>query len=48
MGAEAKVVEIPQLTKVLHCGKCGRELTVPIRTVLAYCQNCSANLGVKR
>jgi hypothetical protein len=44
----ANVIEIPQTTKILPCGKCGRDLTVPTRTVLAYCQNCSANLGVKR
>jgi hypothetical protein len=43
-----KVIELPQTTKILPCGKCGHDLTVPTRTVLAYCQSCSANLGVKR
>jgi len=43
-----KVIELPQTTKTLPCGKCGRDLTVPTHTVLAYCQSCSANLGVKR
>jgi hypothetical protein len=45
---QKKVIELPQTTKILPCGKCGRDLTVPTRTVLAYCQSCSANLGVKR
>ena len=48
MAAEAKVIEIPQSTKVLPCGKCGREMTVSVRTVLAFCPACSQNLGVKR
>jgi hypothetical protein len=43
-----KVIEITHSTKVLPCGKCGRNLVVPERTVLAYCQDCSQGLGVKR
>lgn len=48
MGSPAKVIEIPQALKTLPCGKCGREVSVGVRVVLAYCQSCSANLGVKR
>jgi len=46
--SEAKVIEIPRSTKVLPCGKCGRNLVVTERTVLAYCPPCSQGLGVKR
>jgi DNA-directed RNA polymerase subunit RPC12/RpoP len=42
------VVEIPQHLKTLACGKCGREISVSKNTILAYCRDCSANLGVKR
>ncbi len=48
MGTPAKLIELPQSTKVLPCGKCGREMTVSIRTVLAYCPACSAGLGEKK
>jgi predicted RNA-binding Zn-ribbon protein involved in translation (DUF1610 family) len=48
MVTQAKIVEIPAATKVLPCGKCGRNLVVTSRTVLAYCPSCSAGLGVKR
>lgn len=48
MGAEAKVIEIPQMLKTLPCGKCGREVSVGVRVVLAYCRSCSQNLGVKQ
>jgi uncharacterized CHY-type Zn-finger protein len=43
-----KVVEMPVNSKVLACGKCGREMTVNANTVLAFCRDCSAHLGVKR
>jgi hypothetical protein len=46
--APKNVVEIPYSTKVLPCGKCGSTMVVPTRVVLAYCQSCSSNLGVKR
>ena len=45
---EAKVIEIPQATKTLPCGKCGRNVIVSSRTVLVYCPACSQGLGVKR
>ncbi len=48
MGSQVKVIEIPQSTKVLPCGKCGRNLVVSTRTVLIYCPSCSTHLGVKR
>ena len=48
MGSPAKIVEMSPSTKTLPCGKCGREMTVSVRTVLAYCPGCSQNLGVKR
>lgn len=44
----AKVVEFAPLTKTLACGGCSKEMTVSIRTVLAYCPACSAGLGVKK
>ena len=43
-----KVVEISRAKKVLPCGKCGANLVVTERTVLAYCPACSQGLGVKR
>ena len=43
-----KIVELPTVTKTIPCGKCGREMVVATRTVLAFCRDCSATLGVKR
>ena len=48
MATQAKVIELPQSTKALPCGKCGREMTVSARTVLVYCPGCSQHLGVKK
>jgi uncharacterized CHY-type Zn-finger protein len=48
MNAPNKVTEMPRLTKEISCGKCGRELTVSERTVLAFCRDCSATMGVKK
>jgi hypothetical protein len=39
------VIAFTPTTKILSCGKCGRDMTVSIRTVLAYCPACSAGLG---
>ena len=46
--APNKVTEMPRLTKQIDCGKCGRELIVSERTVLAFCRDCSATMGVKK
>jgi hypothetical protein len=43
-----KITEMPRLTKQIPCGKCGRELVVSERTVLAFCRDCSATMGVKK
>ena len=44
----AQVIAMQPTTRTIDCGKCGREMTVSIRTVLAYCPACSAGLGVKK
>jgi uncharacterized CHY-type Zn-finger protein len=46
--APNKVVEMPRLTKQILCGKCGCELVVSERTVLAFCRDCSATMGEKK
>lgn len=48
MSTQPKVIEMPLGAKTLHCGKCGREIVVGKNTVLAYCRDCSANLGEKK
>jgi hypothetical protein len=50
MSTQPKPIEFPQryLTKSMPCGKCGREIQVSERTVLAFCRDCSATMGVKR
>ena len=48
MGEAQKVIEMQKNSKVIACGKCGREMTVNANTVLAFCRDCSAHLGVKR
>ncbi|MCU1338833.1 MAG: hypothetical protein JWO19_4414 [Bryobacterales bacterium] len=47
---QAAVLEFPAdcRTQTLTCGKCGRELAVSVKTVLAFCRDCSADLGVKK
>jgi uncharacterized CHY-type Zn-finger protein len=42
------VIELQPRTKTIPCGGCSKEMTVSIRTVLAYCPACSAGLGVKK
>ena len=34
--------------KLIKCAKCGCELQVGERVVMAFCRDCSATLGVKR
>jgi RNase P subunit RPR2 len=48
MTSQPNVVEIPRNVKTMPCGKCGREILVGKNTVLAFCRDCSANLGVKK
>jgi hypothetical protein len=48
MSAPANLIEIPLTTKILPCGKCGRNLVVSTKTVLVYCPGCSQGLGEKR
>ena len=42
------VIPFMPTTKTISCGGCAKEMTVSIRTVLAYCPACSAGLGVKK
>jgi hypothetical protein len=50
MSTTPKPIEFPQryVFKVIPCGKCGCEMQVSERTVLAFCRDCSATLGEKR
>jgi hypothetical protein len=50
MSTQPKPIEFPQryVTKTMPCGKCGREMQVSERTVLAFCRDCSATMGVKK
>lgn len=45
---QPKIIEMPLGAKTIPCDKCGREIVVGRNTVLAFCRECSANLGVKR
>ena len=44
----APVVEMPRATKTLPCMKCGKEMLVAERCVMACCADCSKNMGQKR
>jgi hypothetical protein len=46
--APSNLLELPHPTKILPCGKCGTGVCVSANTVLAYCRECSAGLGVKK
>lgn len=46
--APSNILELPRPTKMLPCGKCGEAVCVSSNTVLAYCKQCSAGLGVKK
>ena len=46
--AAPSVIPFTPTAKTLACGGCSREMTVSMRTVLAYCPACSAGLGVKK
>lgn len=50
MSTQPKPIEFPpaRVTKIVPCGKCGRELQVSERTVMAFCRDCSATLGEKK
>ena len=48
MSSPAKMIEMPASTRVLACGKCGKDVLVSARTVLAFCRDCSAKLGEKK
>lgn len=37
-----------KLTKLIPCSKCGRQMQVNDRTVMAFCGDCSAGMGVKK
>jgi hypothetical protein len=41
-------IAMPARTQELACGKCGRTVLVSTTTILAFCRDCSATLGVKR
>lgn len=43
-----QVQELPRATQHVQCGKCGRDLVVGHRTVMAFCRDCSASMGVKK
>jgi hypothetical protein len=45
MSAPANLIEIPLTTKILPCGKCGRNLVVSTKTVLALLSGMFAGAG---
>ena len=48
--ALGRELQFPQdkVTKVIPCSGCGRDMQVSERTVMAFCANCSATMGVKK
>jgi hypothetical protein len=47
MSNAPKTLQFPaeKLTKMLPCGKCGRDMEVSTRTVVAFCRDCSAGIA---
>ncbi|HEY1800078.1 MAG TPA: hypothetical protein VGG46_04005 [Terriglobales bacterium] len=48
MNQSAQIIEIPQSTKVLPCSGCGRECMAGKNSVMVFCRDCSAKMGVKK
>jgi hypothetical protein len=46
----APPIEFPAefATKTIACSKCGREISVGSRVVMAFCAPCSTGMGVKK
>ena len=42
------VIQMPVGAKTMPCDKCQREIVVGKNTVLAYCRECSAGMGMKK
>lgn len=48
MSTSPKTIELPVSSKVIPCAKCGAEVLTGKYTVMVFCRDCSAQMGVKK